>query len=262
VGFLVSTVGDLSHYLSAMLDGGRYDGRSVLSEAGVRALTTQATTATAIKAPGGYGYGWFQRPTSGQQFVIDPGITRNSHADLVLVPQQHVAVAVLSDAESALYVTTIPRFDVLAMNVAGIASMGVAPTGLVEGFYLIFDLIALAVLALYLAILVRVLRARTPGLAGRPWYRRLVTLWRELAVPVVILTRLPDALGEPWHTLVRSDVGLVAGLVAVLGLATLAARALFAYRGSAVSPETASGDTAALVPVSLTSVGIPEGGIR
>ena len=206
-GFLVSTVGDLSHYLSALLDGGRYQGRSVLSAAGVRALTTQATTATALGVQGGYGYGWYQRPTAGEQLVIDPGITRNSHADFVLVPQRHVAVAVLSDAESALYVTTIPKFDMLAMNVAGIASTGEAPAGLGEGFYLIFDLIALTVLGLYGTILVRVLRARTPGLAGRPWYRRLVTLWRELIVPVVILTRVPDAFGEPWPTLVQGDVG-------------------------------------------------------
>jgi hypothetical protein len=105
------------------------------------------------------------------------------------------------------------------------------------------------VLALYLTILVRVLRARTPGLAGRPWYRRLVTLWRELRVPFVILTRLPDAFGEPWHTLVRGDVGLVAGLVAVLGFATLAARALFAYRRSAISPDAPVADDASLVPV-------------
>jgi CubicO group peptidase (beta-lactamase class C family) len=239
-GFLVSTVGDLSHYLSALLDGGRYQGRSVLSAAGVRALTTQATPAIALGVQGGYGYGWYQRPTGGQQLVIDPGITRNSHADLVLVPGRHVAVAVLSDAESALYLTTIPKLDVFAMNVAGIASTGIAAQGLAEGFYLIFDAIALAVLALYSTILVRVVRARAPGLAGRPWYRRLVTLWRELVVPVVILTRLPDALGEPWHTLVRGDVGLVAGLVAVLGLATLTARAVFAVRSPALPPGAAA----------------------
>jgi hypothetical protein len=44
-------------------------------------------------------------------------------------------------------------------------------------------------------------------------------------------------------------VGLVAALVAALGLTTLAARALFAYRRSAIPPETTSPDTAALVPV-------------
>ena len=265
-GFLVSTVGDLSHYLSALLDGGRYQGHSVLSAAGVRALTTQATTATALGVQGGYGYGWYQRPTAGEQLVIDPGITRNSHADLVLVPQRHVAVAVLSDAESALYVTTIPKFDVLAMNVAGIASTGQAPAGLFEGFYLIFDLIALTVLGLYGTILVRVLRARTPGLAGRPWYRRLVTFWRELIVPVVILTRLPDAFGEPWPTLVRGDVGVVAALVAVLGLATLAARALFAYPRSPIPPgptsTAAERDTALVTQGHAVTATEVEGSIR
>ena len=148
-GFLVSTVGDLGHYLSALLDGGRYHGRSVLSAAGVRALTTPATTANQWGVQGGYGFGWYQHPIAGQQLVIDPGSTPNNHADLVLVPDRHVGVAVLADAESSLYVTTFPKFDLLAMNIAAIATTGSAPRGMVEGFYLIFDLIALAALLLY-----------------------------------------------------------------------------------------------------------------
>jgi CubicO group peptidase (beta-lactamase class C family) len=229
-GFLVTTAGDLGHYLSALLDGGRYQGRSVLSAAGVHALITPATPATLSGVQGGYGFGWYQHPIAGQQLVVDPGITPNSHADLVLVPDRHVAVAVLEDAESNLYATTFPKFDLLAMNVAAIATTGTAPRGMVEGYYLIFDLLALAALLAYSAVLARVLRSRDPGLAGRPWYRRLVTLWRELVVPFVIIVRLPDVFGEPWHTLIRGDVGLVAALVAVLGLTTMAARVVFASR--------------------------------
>ena len=231
-GFLISTVGDLAHYLSALLDGGRYQGRSVLSAAGVRALTAPATTAALWGVRGGYGFGWYQRPTAGQDLLVDPGIARDSHADLILVPQRHLGIVVLSDAESALYVATIPKFDLLAVNVAGIAADGSALVGLVEGFYLIFDVIAFAVLTLYLVILVRVIRSREPGLAGRPWYRRLVTAWRELVVPLVILLRLPDVFGQPWHTLIRGDVGLVAALISILGIATIVARAVFALRPS------------------------------
>jgi hypothetical protein len=129
-------------------------------------------------------------------------------------------------------VATIPRFDLLAMNVAAIAADGSAPAGLIEGFYLIFDVTALAVLALYLVILVRLLGSRDPGLAGRPWYRRLLTAWREVVVPLVILLRLPDVFGQPWPTLIRGDVGLVTALVSLLGLTTMAARAVFALRRS------------------------------
>jgi hypothetical protein len=116
--------------------------------------------------------------------------------------------------------------------VAAIAAGDTPSSGFVTGFYLIFDLIALVALTLYLVILVRVIRTREPGLTGRPWYRRLVTVWRELVVPVVILIRLPDVFGEPWRTLVRGDVGLVAALVTTIGLATMTARAFFAPRPS------------------------------
>jgi CubicO group peptidase (beta-lactamase class C family) len=241
-GFLVSTTADLAHYLSALLDGGRYRGRSILSTAGVRALTMSATTARLWGAQGGYGYGWYQRPTAGRRLVVDPGITRNSHADLVLVPERHLAVAVLSDAESALYLATIiPKFDLLAMNVAAIATDGSAATGLVEGLYLVFDGLALAALLLYAIVLVRVLRSRQSGLAGRPWYRRSVTIWREIVVPVVILVRLPGLVGESWPALVRDDVGVAAALVSALGLATIAARAVFAHQRKASSPSGTSG---------------------
>jgi hypothetical protein len=72
---------------------------------------------------------------TGRRAVLHPG------HHLILIPQRHLGVAVLTDAESALYVATIPRFDLLAMNVAGFAADGSAPAGLVAGFYLIFDLI-------------------------------------------------------------------------------------------------------------------------
>jgi hypothetical protein len=121
------------------------------------------------------------------------------------------------------------------MNVAAIATDGTTPSGMIEGYYLIFDLIAVSLLLLYTVVLLRVLRTRRSGLAGRRWYRRLITVWRELLVPFVILIRLPDIFGEAWPTLIHGDVGLVAGLVAMLGLTTFAARAAFAYRSASAA---------------------------
>ena len=115
-------------------------------------------------------------------------------------------------------------------------------------------------------ILARVLRSRDPGLAGRPWYRRLVTLWRELVVPIVILTRLPDVFGEPWHTLIRGDVGLAAALVAVLGLTTMAARVVFAARRPAsATPTVTHGAAEDENPTNLAvppRAGTTAGGVR
>ena len=52
----------------------------MLSPDGVRALTSQATSADLWGVHGGYGFGWYQRTTGGQQLVVDPGITRGTHA--------------------------------------------------------------------------------------------------------------------------------------------------------------------------------------
>jgi CubicO group peptidase (beta-lactamase class C family) len=235
-GFLVSTVEDLNHFLSAMLNGGRYEGGSVLSEAGVAAMTGRSAAASLWGVRGGYGFGWYQRPTGGLALRVDPGIARNTHADLVLVPDRQVGAVVLANAESDLYLTSFPKIDLLAMNVAAIAATGSAPVGLIEGLYLIFDLIVLAAIAGYLLGLLRLVRARVPGYAGRRWYRRAFMVWREILVPAVLLLRLPDVTQEPWSHLVKTDIGVAALAIAVLGLAPVALRLWFWYAGRRPSP--------------------------
>lgn len=250
-GFLVSTVVDLDHYLTAMLNGGRYHGHSVLSPAGVHTLISKATPATSFGVAGGYGFGWYQRPTGDLNMVIDPGIAQNVHADLVLCPQSKVGVALLANAESDLYLGTIPKFDLAALNATSIAASGKTSSGLVGGLYVIFDLIVAGALFIYIRMLARVIRGTTR------WYPRswpsIIALWREAIVPVVIVVKLPSVYGAPWRYMVTGDVGLSAAVITILGLATLAVRTFNGTRSALGSPRAPKSRA-------VTEMAPPEGG--
>jgi CubicO group peptidase (beta-lactamase class C family) len=224
-GFLVSTVGDLNHYVTAMLNGGRYRARSVLSAAGVQRLTTAVTDASNRGRHESYGYGWFQERIGGRGLVHAPGSAHNYHADIVLVPDRHVGAVVLANAESFVYFL-IPKFDLLALNAAAVAT-GAAPQGTVRGLYLVIDLLLAAMLFGYARAFARVLRRRTPGLIGASRPRKAFIVWRELVAPVLLFLELPRLLGFGWPVLIQSDLGLSLAIVAALGLGTLVARLVF-----------------------------------
>jgi CubicO group peptidase (beta-lactamase class C family) len=228
-GFLVSTVGDLNHFVTAMLNGGRYGSTSVLSAAGVATLTTAATDASSRSRHESYGYGWFQERVGHRDLVHVPGSAHNYHADIVLVPDRHVGVVVLDNAESFLYFL-IPKFDLLALNAAAIASEA-PPQGTVRGLYLVIDVLLALMLFVYARAFVRVLRRRTPGLIGQSRPRRAFTIWRELVAPVLLIIELPRLLGFGWPVLIGSDLGLSLALVATLGVGTFIARLLFLWLG-------------------------------
>jgi CubicO group peptidase (beta-lactamase class C family) len=226
-GFLVSTVGDLNHFVSAMLNGGRYGATSVLSADGVQKLTTAATDASSRKRHESYGYGWFQERIAGRDLVHVPGSAHNYHADIVLVPDRHVGVVVLENAESFLYFL-IPKFDLLALNAAAIAS-DAKPQGTVRGLYIVIDLLLALMLFAYGRALVRVIRRRSAGFVGQSRPRRAFTVWRELLAPVLLVIELPRLIGFPWPVLIQSDLGLSLALVATLGAGTLVARLFFLW---------------------------------
>jgi CubicO group peptidase (beta-lactamase class C family) len=239
-GFLVSTVDDLDHYLSAILNGGRFNGHSILSPRGIRALISPQTPASALGVAGSYGFGWYQRPTGGLNLDIDPGIAQNVHADLVLSPERHTGLVLLANAESDLYEILIPKFDLAALNATSIAAVGHTSSGLVEGLYVIFDLIVAGAVFVYGRTLVRVVRGRVRWYP-RSWYSALA-VWREVLVPVAVFLRLPGVYKESWSYLLTGDVGFCAALIAALGLSTLTARVVNGLRPHQVASD--SGETA------------------
>jgi CubicO group peptidase (beta-lactamase class C family) len=244
-GFLISTATDLTHYLTALLDGGSYAGRSVLSPAGIRTLTGPAVDASALGAHRTYGLGWYQQQVGPMPTVWHPGSAHDVHADLVLVPGRHTAIALLTNSEYQLDLV-IPKVDVAAANVAAIAC-GYPTRHSLEHLYLVIDTLLLTLLLVFLRTLVTVFRRRTAGYTGHgPWTTALAA-WRELGFPLLVGLELPRALGAPWSVLIRDDLSAGLACLALIGLATAAIRGSFALRARRGTSSRSAGRTGGTV---------------
>jgi CubicO group peptidase (beta-lactamase class C family) len=221
-GFLVSTAGDLGHYVTALLDGGRYRGTSVLGPRYVAQLLAPSTDASALGQHKSYGFGWYQETIGAEPVVTHPGSAVNTRADVVLVPRRHAGAAVLGNAESVVY-EVFPRLDVVTSN-AAMTAAGLPRQGNLSGLYEVFDLLALVILGLLVRVLLGAWRSRGSGLRGMSWPRLLFTLWRELLVPFVLLLEVPHRLGGGPAVLLRSDVGVVVLCWVILALGAFVLR--------------------------------------
>jgi len=118
-GYLISTAEDLSHYLVALLNGGRYGDTTVVTEATLGELfapphgvddsgaTPPAAIAGLLGAPGGieggYGMGWLlaQGP-DGRQAVFHGGSLERFRADILLLPRERRGLALLVNENGVL----------------------------------------------------------------------------------------------------------------------------------------------------------------
>ncbi len=87
-GYLISSAEDMSHYLIAQSNGGRYNGASLLSPQGIEAMHTFA--------PGSqYAMGWSKFSQHGETILYHNGDTLDSHSEMFLAPAQRWGVVLL-----------------------------------------------------------------------------------------------------------------------------------------------------------------------
>jgi CubicO group peptidase (beta-lactamase class C family) len=89
-GAASATVDDMANFMIAYLNGGRYDGGSILKPATI----AQMFTLQVAPAPGmnGYCLGFYQENRNGQMIVGHGGDTGVFHSDLHIMPKAHVGV--------------------------------------------------------------------------------------------------------------------------------------------------------------------------
>jgi CubicO group peptidase (beta-lactamase class C family) len=98
-GYLIASVEDMSHYLIAQLNGGRYSGRAVLSAQGIAALHRPAVTAFDGNE---YAMGWLVGQISDVPAVWHNGTVVGFNAKMVLAPEQRWGVVALMNSTSQL----------------------------------------------------------------------------------------------------------------------------------------------------------------
>lgn len=96
-GYIISNAQDMAHFAIAMNNGGRYLDRQVLSEKNVRLMQTPVA-----KTGGWYGLGWFIGEHRGMRMVFHGGANEYFKSELMLFPNQDLAVVLLINQMSLL----------------------------------------------------------------------------------------------------------------------------------------------------------------
>jgi CubicO group peptidase (beta-lactamase class C family) len=222
-GYLISSAADMTHYLLAQSNGGRYHSTSVLSAAGVDELQRPAVATP--KTGTSYAMGWFVGPIHGIPAIHHQGETFNFHANAVLLPKSGTGVIVLMNAENSLDLFSAGRMGTIAEGVVSLLEgrePAPRPSNILSflAYAALFGLLAIQVRSIVGS--ARALRDRRVR-AGRlgPRVRVGFSLALSLCWAFLVLVLVPKQLGVPLLTLAQGmpDVAyllLVSGAVALV----------------------------------------------
>jgi CubicO group peptidase (beta-lactamase class C family) len=218
-GLLLSSAEDMSHYLVAQLNGGRYNGTSVASPAAINMMQAPVTPAPILGPDASYGMGWIVGPVGGVPAVWHDGITGAFHTDLIIEPQNAWGAILLFNSFTVLAQGAYQQIEAgVARLLAGQDS---PPAGLsLSAFYLIIE----AILALIsIGVLWSILRLRhwSRRFEQRPRLRTLRTTWRlfwELVIPLLLLLGIPTLIGVAWTGLLYYQPDLIIWLFLICAL--------------------------------------------
>jgi CubicO group peptidase (beta-lactamase class C family) len=136
-GQLISSAEDMSHYLIAHLNGGRYGDAQVLPPERVAELHRPAIEATVMGIPAGeYAMGWFVEEYEGTPFVWHSGTLPDFFAFMALLPEQNKGFVLLVNAnhvmldKTSLTETGMGVVQRLAGEVPAPTQFGVVPWAL------------------------------------------------------------------------------------------------------------------------------------
>jgi CubicO group peptidase (beta-lactamase class C family) len=246
-GYLISSAEDMTHYVIAQLNFGRYHGTPVLSSDGIDELHRPAVQTPAEDTS--YGMGWFVGPLNDIPTIHHQGETFNFHANVVLVKQSRRGAVVLMNAENSLDLFTNGRIGTIAAGVTSLleGQEPASPPSNVATFVVYAALFALLVLQgrgiARSVVALRGGRIRR-GRIG-PWWRVGLSLLVSLAWAAFVLVLVPKQLGLPLSVIATGFPDLVYLLLAsaLAGLAWVVAKAVWTFtalRGEQASPVAAT----------------------
>src|SRR6266487_3000257 len=241
-GFLVSSAGDMTHYLVAQMNGGRFGSATVLSPAGIATMHAPGVALTGGVETGSYGMGWNNGTLAGIPAIWHDGAEPNVSTRLLIEPQTRWGAVLLVNANNLIPLDGATNTALTSLE-AGVTRLlaGQAPQASLSltTLYLIIDgiLVVLSALAIF------------PLLRLRRWSRRFeqrkprrpqficlgLRLTWDVALPVALLLLLlffVNALGETFYGvwLLYPDLDSWLLVISALLLLTAVSRAVLAIR--------------------------------
>jgi CubicO group peptidase (beta-lactamase class C family) len=99
-GYLISSAEDMTHFLVAQLNDGRYEGTTLILPTGM--IETHSPAVPTGVTDTYYGMGWFVGPINGIPAIHHQGETFNSHANMILLPESQWGIIVLINGENSM----------------------------------------------------------------------------------------------------------------------------------------------------------------
>jgi CubicO group peptidase (beta-lactamase class C family) len=232
-GYLISSAKDMTHYLIAQLNDGRYRTASVLSPAGIAELHRPAVPTG--KSGTSYGMGWYASPINGIPAIYHEGDTANFLAKEVLVPQSRTGVIVLTNADNNLDLFLSDRQEKIADGVTSLLE-GRQPPPLPSNIpsFLAYALLFGLLVVQAQGIARSVLKLRNRRLGTRrigPRWRIGFSLALNLGWAVLVLVLLPKQFGVSLRVLAQGFPDftyiLIGSAIVALGWAVI--RTAWAY---------------------------------
>jgi len=246
-GLITSDARDMSRYMIAQLNEGRYEGAQILSSEGVAEMHRGA--ADTGRPNVSYAMGWIEGKLDGVPVVSHNGDTGDFHATIILVPKSKWGVVALMNGSNDLRQGSLdtPAQGVVAQLLGVEAPLSPGPF---QDPAVIAVLVILAVGMLQVfgivrsVVLVRRWRAvqerRPHGVVG-VGLRVGLPLVLNLLWAVTLLVVLPRFFSLPLQTLMVLDFGLVVllsgGLALVWGVVLRPILALLALRAKGIPGE-------------------------
>ena len=220
-GYISSTARDMSHYLIAQLNDGRYERAQILSPEGIAELHRGTAN---MHGGSYYAMGWVESELGGVPLVWHDGDTGDFHATMILVPQRGWGVVVLMNGSNHL---RIAGMDGIANGVVSLLlGRQPPPEPFEQAQALLFAVLVVVVLQIlgivWSVVLLRRWRTRP---ARRP--RGVIRIALHIVPPLTLnliwaficLVALPQFSQTTLRLMVLSDNGLVqvlSGSVALL----------------------------------------------
>ncbi len=244
-GYLISSAEDLSHFLVAQLNGGRYGATSILSAESVAAMQGRGVATGPGAGAGAYGLGLVSAPIGGVPVLQHGGVHADVRTLVFLEPETGRGAVLLMNSFS--FLASVGAFKEVEEGVVRLVAgqEPAAPSSVsLPALYVIVDAVlgALLVLSLWPLLRMRRWHARlrrdaTSGRIGRMQLLRLgLRLAWELAVPIALLAGARLALhaagAQSWAEgfAVFPDLGAWLWVVSLLLLVTGALRLALSVR--------------------------------
>ncbi len=219
-GYLYSSVEDMSHYLIAQINGGRYDDHSVLSSEGVRLMQSEPV-------PGTYAMGWMSDNINGLPVISSPGGSAGFQAQTFIIPEKQLGVIVFANVLDAIDAAFLKTHIITTTHIAsGVINIlngqpikGSGPS--MSQKYLLIDglILLLSVWLLYMTVRTakRCLGPLSPENSSLS-IKVITKIVLEFTGLIIILTLSMTQIVPVWHiaTIFQPDVMFWLKMMAVL----------------------------------------------